>query len=68
MPKDEYSPGNETYRIKVSSPLLRPGLEIETEVSGRYVGKALAYILQEVRKFNEQERSRRETVETKTEE
>ena len=58
--KKEYLPGNETYTIKFSSPLLRPGMEVEAKVSGRYVKKTIHYLLQETREFNNEERSKLE--------
>lgn len=44
---------NNTHTIRLKSPLVRPGLEIETQVSKRYLAKALAGLLDEVREFNE---------------
>lgn len=43
---------NNTYKITVKSPLLRPGIEIETEVSGQYIVHALEKIMGEVRCYN----------------
>ncbi len=43
---------NNTYKIKVGSPLLRPGLTIETECSERYLGDVLQRVLDAVREFN----------------
>ncbi len=46
---------NETYRITVSSPLLRPGLLIETEVSSKYLVPTLVKLRDKVREFNQSE-------------
>ena len=43
---------NNTYKITVSSPLLRPGITIETEVSERYVVPVLKQMMEQVREFN----------------
>lgn len=56
MSKDTYISGNERYRITISDPLLRPGLKIETEVSGKYLIKTLNYLFQEIRAFNSKEK------------
>jgi hypothetical protein len=44
---------NNKYKIKIESPLLRPGIQIETEVSEKYVNIVLNKILEIVREFNE---------------
>ena len=46
---------NETYIIEVGSPLLRPGLRISTEVSGKYLVPTLEDLLMYVREFNERQ-------------
>jgi len=43
---------NETYKITIQSPLLRPGIKVETEVSGKYLVIVLKEILDRVREFN----------------
>ncbi len=43
---------NETYLIEVSSPLLRPGLKISTEVSKGYLVTAMMDLMEQVRDFN----------------
>ncbi len=43
---------NNKYTIKVSAPLLRPGLTIETECSERYLVEVLKKIMDLVREFN----------------
>lgn len=43
---------NETYKIIIQSPLIRPGISIETEVSGKYLPVVLRSILEKVREFN----------------
>ncbi len=53
--KKTYKPGNETYEITYSSPLLRPGVQIKTQVSGRYLVKTMHYMMQEARKFNKEQ-------------
>ncbi len=60
MGDDKLLPGNETYTITISSPLVRPGLEIKTVVSGKYLVKTLNYIFQEIREFNNQEKGKLE--------
>ncbi len=46
---------NNTYTIRVATPLLRPGLEIETEVSERYVVAVVDKLLDMVREINVEE-------------
>jgi len=43
---------NETYKIKVGSPLLRPGITVETRVSQKYLVQALRELMDKVREFN----------------
>lgn len=43
---------NNTYKVTVRSPLLRPGLEIETHVSEKYLVAAVAKLLDCVREIN----------------
>lgn len=52
---------NHTFKITVTSPLLRPGLTIETEVSGRYLVHALNDIFDKIREFNTQATTNKET-------
>lgn len=46
---------NETYTIKISSPLIRPGLEISTRVSKKYLIPVLNDLLDLIREFNKQQ-------------
>ncbi|MBT4376187.1 hypothetical protein HOD29_02325 [archaeon] len=62
MEEKEYLPGNETYTIKITSPLIRPGMEIENQVSGKYLVKTLKYLFQKIRDFNNQEKSDLEKI------
>jgi hypothetical protein len=43
---------NQTFKITAKSPLLRPGLEISVEVSGKYLSKACEDLLSKVREIN----------------
>lgn len=43
---------NETITIRIGTPILRPGLVIETCVSGRYVGSAIHNLMAIARKYN----------------
>jgi hypothetical protein len=43
---------NETYEITIKSPLIRPGIEIRTNVSGKYLVKTLKRLLDDIREFN----------------
>jgi len=43
---------NNTYRITMTSPLLRPGITIETEVSERYLKSAVEKLLDIIRDIN----------------
>ena len=43
---------NNKYIIRVKHPLLRPGLEIETEASEKYLVSVLKKIMEKVREFN----------------
>ena len=45
---------NETYTVKVQSPLLRPGLSIEATVSAKYVDTAVDTLMNWVREINDQ--------------
>ena len=47
---------NNKYIIKVSDPLLRPGLVIETEASEKYLVKVTQKLLELVREINEAEK------------
>ncbi|MFA6338952.1 MAG: hypothetical protein WCW87_02765 [Candidatus Paceibacterota bacterium] len=44
---------NETYTVEVTSPLIRPGIKISTEVSKKYLVSTLVDLLEQVREFNE---------------
>ena len=50
--EQQTKPTNETYEITVSSPLLRPGLELKTKVSSKYVTKTVAKIFEMLREIN----------------
>lgn len=43
---------NETYQITVASPLLRPGITIQTSVSKRYVADTVRDLLDIIRDIN----------------
>lgn len=49
---------NNKYTIRACHPLLRPGLEIETEVSERYVVPVLSELMDLIREFNHNEENR----------
>ena len=66
MTEGQYQPGNETYCIEMSSPLLRPGIRVSTEVSGRYVVRTMQHMMQCVREFNDDEKARRSGLEDST--
>lgn len=44
---------NNRWKIRISDPLLRPGMEIETEVSENYLGPAVAWGMTVVRALND---------------
>lgn len=44
---------NEEYQITIDSPLLRPGMKIETWVSRKYLVPVLISLLDQVRTFNQ---------------
>lgn len=44
---------NNRYKIKIESPLVRPGLTIETECSEKYVVKVINKAMDIVREINE---------------
>ncbi len=46
---------NNKYTIRAKHPLLRAGLEIETEASERYVVKVLDKLMELIRDFNRSE-------------
>lgn len=48
----EIKSGNETYKISVLTPLLRPGLVIETETSAPYALPAMESCLAIARAYN----------------
>jgi hypothetical protein len=43
---------NETYKIRINSPLIRPGITIETEVSDKYLVDAVRNLLDKIREIN----------------
>jgi len=43
---------NNIYKVKVKTPLLRPGLEIETECSEKYLVDVTKTLLEKVREIN----------------
>jgi hypothetical protein len=45
---------NNKYIIKVKHPLLRPGLEIETESSEKYLVIVMKRVMELVREFNKE--------------
>lgn len=47
---------NNKYKIIVESPLLRPGIKIETEVSEKYLVDVLNLVMNKIRTFNSQEK------------
>ena len=53
---------NNTIKIEVGSPLLRPGLSISTEVSSKYLVKAVDGIMEKVRLINSDGRSELEIL------
>ena len=55
---------NNRYRIRISSPLLRPGIKVETEVSERYLVPVLEKLLDSVREFNEKQDKRQKETQT----
>lgn len=65
---EEYKPGNEVYTISVEEPIIRAGIKISTQVSGRYAEQTAHYLVQLARDFNEsEERLRESKLEQKTE-
>ncbi len=46
---------NETYTVKITSPLVRPGIEISTQVSKKYLIPTLNDLLDQIRDFNKQQ-------------
>jgi hypothetical protein len=46
---------NNKYKITITAPLLRPGIEIETEVSEKYVVAVLDKLIDLVREYNEKQ-------------
>jgi hypothetical protein len=53
---------NETIKIKIKSPLIRPGIEISAKVSKRYANQALTDLMEIVRGFNEEQNAARKKV------
>lgn len=45
---------NNKYKIKIESPLVRPGLTIETECSEKYIVKVINKTMEIVREINEE--------------
>lgn len=43
---------NNTYTIEISSPLLRPGITIRTEVSEKYVVAVVQDLIEKIREIN----------------
>lgn len=43
---------NNRYIIRVGAPLLRPGMEIETSCSEKYLAAVVAKIMEKVREIN----------------
>jgi hypothetical protein len=43
---------NNKYKITITSPLLRPGIKIETSCSEKYVAVVVAKIMEVVREIN----------------
>lgn len=43
---------NNTYKITVTSPLLRPGLTIETECSEKYLVDVINVLMEKIRTIN----------------
>lgn len=43
---------NNTYKVTVESPLLRPGIKIETECSEKYLAAVVAELMNQVRAIN----------------
>ncbi len=54
---------NNTIKITIGSPLLRPGLTIETETSEGYAYAVLCRMMNIVRIFNEKEKNDAERTE-----
>lgn len=46
---------NNKYTIVIGSPLLRPGLSIETECSESYLAPVIRKLLELIREFNSEE-------------
>ena len=46
---------NNKYTIKVKHPLVRPGLEIETEASEKYLVQVIMTLIRKVRELNEKD-------------
>lgn len=46
---------NNKYKIKIKHPLVRAGIEIETESSEKYLVEVLKKVLEKVREFNKGE-------------
>lgn len=46
---------NETYKIEITSPLVRPGIKISTKVSKKYLVSTLTDLLNQLREFNAQQ-------------
>ena len=46
---------NNTYKITIESPLVRPGIKIETECSEKYLVMVMSKIMELVREINQPE-------------
>lgn len=46
---------NNKYTIRVTHPLVRPGIEIETEASEKYVASVVQKLMEIVREINKPE-------------
>ncbi len=44
---------NHTFTVRIYSPLLRPGIEISFQVSGKYLTRAVCDAMAKVREINE---------------
>lgn len=50
-------PKNNTYKVKLESPLIRPGLTIETEVSENYVKETTDKLMNLARQINKNDKN-----------
>jgi hypothetical protein len=49
---------NNTWQVEVSSPLLRPGIVVRTEVSEKCLVPTLNKAMESLRAFNDQEKTK----------